>query len=375
VVGIRALFCELDREEPTSGAHLAMLRAAPLPPSLIIRSSLPHKLHPYWLVDRVGVDEFATLQAALIGIFGGDPACKNLSRVMRVPGFLHTKGSPILSTIVEATGARYTRDEMLAAFPKLGEALEREREHQVARAEAQARAASDRGAPDGDHARKYACAALQLEHDQVAGAPDGTRNDALNKAAFALGQLVGAGALERHEVEDALNGAAQTCGLESREAEATIHSGLEAGMREPREIPAPKAKRNWLEAKKEERAATGNSAAMSARPEIVVNGRWLREIVADCLAALEAANDPPTLYMRGTIAARVNGDKIEALTAISLKGRLDRVADFVKVTFKPGDDGGEPVPETNPARPPADVSPDILTQTSLPVVVQPKLIS
>ncbi len=89
----------------------------------------------------------------------------------------------------------------------------------------------------------YVQTALQREHDHVAAAPEGQRNDALNRAAFVLGQLVGSGALERGEVEKALSAAAATCGLPDGEAACTIKSGLEAGMQEPREIPTAKAAR------------------------------------------------------------------------------------------------------------------------------------
>ena len=41
------------------------------------------------------------------------------------------------------------------------------------------------------------------------------------------------------------------------------------------------------------------------------------------------------------------------------------MADFVKVTWKQGEDG-EPERVVTPTRPPADVPPDILTQTELP---------
>ncbi len=243
VTGVRALFVELDREESTRGAHLGMLRDAPLPPSLIVRSSAPHKLHGYWIMqpDAIPVHEFDTWQAALIARFGGDPACKNPSRVLRVPGFCHTKGEPILCTLVKANGQRYTRAEMLTAYPDLGEALEREQVRSQARAEAQARAAERKGAPTGDRTRKYALTALQGEHDRVASAAEGERNAALNRAAFSLGQLVGSGALDRAEVEDALRAAAQACGLaddEPRQTEATLHSGLEAGILEPRAVPS-----------------------------------------------------------------------------------------------------------------------------------------
>ena len=94
-----------------------------------------------------------------------------------------------------------------------------------------------------DHANRYAAAALQAEHVFVASALPGTRNPALNRAAFNLGQLVGAGELERAEVEDALRGAASTCGLELGETEATLKSGLDSGIGRPREIPAPQAAR------------------------------------------------------------------------------------------------------------------------------------
>jgi hypothetical protein len=92
--------------------------------------------------------------------------------------------------------------------------------------------------PVTDRTRRYALAALQAEHDNVAAASEGTRNDTLNRAAFALGRLVGAGALDRREVEDALRAAAEACGLGAAEAERTIDSGLGAGMQGPREMPA-----------------------------------------------------------------------------------------------------------------------------------------
>lgn len=90
---------------------------------------------------------------------------------------------------------------------------------------------------------KYAHAALEGEAAKVASAPDGQRNDTLNKAAFALGQLVGAGHLERGEVEASLYAAAQAAGLETdancgpKQIRDTIRSGIESGAKEPRQIP------------------------------------------------------------------------------------------------------------------------------------------
>lgn len=72
----------------------------------------------------------------------------------------------------------------------------------------------------------YAAAALRDELDKVATAPEGTRNATLNTAAFNLGSLIKAGALDEMTVVDDLVVAARSAGLDDREIDATIHSGL-----------------------------------------------------------------------------------------------------------------------------------------------------
>jgi hypothetical protein len=88
------------------------------------------------------------------------------------------------------------------------------------------------------HADRYGEAALWGETQRLLLAPRGRRNDTLNVAAFALGQLVGGGILERAEVITALIDAANTVGLVAddglRQCERTISSGLSAGMAQPR---------------------------------------------------------------------------------------------------------------------------------------------
>ena len=84
----------------------------------------------------------------------------------------------------------------------------------------------------------YAQAALERELGRLARAQEGERNETLNKAAFALGQLVAGGELSRPEVEGGLLAAALECGLGEAEARRTLRSGLEAGMKEPRTPPA-----------------------------------------------------------------------------------------------------------------------------------------
>jgi len=87
---------------------------------------------------------------------------------------------------------------------------------------------------NGDRNRAWALAALDDECRGVAGAAKGTRNDQLNRAAFAIGQIVGSGLLAESEANEHLWHAARECGLSNFEAGGTISSGLRAGMASPR---------------------------------------------------------------------------------------------------------------------------------------------
>jgi hypothetical protein len=80
----------------------------------------------------------------------------------------------------------------------------------------------------------YGQAALRRELERLAQAQNGTRNHALNKASFALGQLVASGALEEDRTAVALIQAGQDLGLELNECERTVASGITAGMEQPR---------------------------------------------------------------------------------------------------------------------------------------------
>ncbi|NYH52799.1 hypothetical protein HNR06_002388 [Nocardiopsis arvandica] len=80
----------------------------------------------------------------------------------------------------------------------------------------------------------YVTRALRGEVDRVLAAKEGSRNHTLNKAAFAVGTLVGAGMLPKHLAEDQLTNAALQIGLDADEAENTVRSGIQAGIRRPR---------------------------------------------------------------------------------------------------------------------------------------------
>ena len=83
---------------------------------------------------------------------------------------------------------------------------------------------------------RYSAAVLRAETDRVARALIGTRNDTLNRAAFALGRLVGAGLVGAGEVIRELEAAARHAGLGRVETRRTIRSGMTAGRRQPVDV-------------------------------------------------------------------------------------------------------------------------------------------
>jgi hypothetical protein len=82
--------------------------------------------------------------------------------------------------------------------------------------------------------RRYGATALEREAENVATAAEGARNQALNRAAFKLGQLIAAGHLTEADVTTELTAAALQADLEPDETRRTITSGLNAGRRNPR---------------------------------------------------------------------------------------------------------------------------------------------
>ena len=80
----------------------------------------------------------------------------------------------------------------------------------------------------------YGAAALERELGRLALSQPGGRNHALNASAFNLGQLVAGKALATPEVVHSLFRVARQIGLSDPEIEATVASGLRAGMHTPR---------------------------------------------------------------------------------------------------------------------------------------------
>ena len=80
IVKVRAFFVDLD------GSPLDPVLSAPISPHIIVESS-PSRYHAYWIVNDAPLDKFSLVQEELICKFNGDNKVKDLSRVMRLPGF------------------------------------------------------------------------------------------------------------------------------------------------------------------------------------------------------------------------------------------------------------------------------------------------
>ena len=99
IASVRHLYIDIDED---GDARLAALRASgatPLPS--VILSTSPGKYQVLWQVEGF---EFASQEIMLKRLaiaFGGDPACTDCNRVLRIPGFLNRKYSPAHCVTVE----------------------------------------------------------------------------------------------------------------------------------------------------------------------------------------------------------------------------------------------------------------------------------
>jgi hypothetical protein len=87
-----------------------------------------------------------------------------------------------------------------------------------------------------DHAGTYAAAAVEREAHEVAQAPAGQRNHRLNRAAFRIGQLVGAGLVDETAAVAALVNAGLAAGPGERKIRSTVRRAIQAGKRHPRQV-------------------------------------------------------------------------------------------------------------------------------------------
>lgn len=99
IASVRHLYIDIDDD---GDARLAALRASDaVPAPSVILSTSPSKYQVLWQVDGFDFAAQEITLKRLASAFGGDPACTDCNRVLRIPGFLNRKYSPAHSVAVE----------------------------------------------------------------------------------------------------------------------------------------------------------------------------------------------------------------------------------------------------------------------------------
>jgi hypothetical protein len=99
IASVRHLYIDIDTD---GDARLATLRASdavPTPSALL--STSPGKYQVLWHVEGFDFDAQESALKLLAIAFGGDPACTDCNRVLRLPGFLNRKYDPAHRVTVE----------------------------------------------------------------------------------------------------------------------------------------------------------------------------------------------------------------------------------------------------------------------------------
>jgi hypothetical protein len=105
IASVRHIYIDIDED---GDARLAVLRASdrvPMPTAII--STSPGKYQALWRVAGFDFERQELTLKLIAQAFGGDPACTDRNRVLRVPGFLNRKYSPAHPVAVE-----YPADEI-----------------------------------------------------------------------------------------------------------------------------------------------------------------------------------------------------------------------------------------------------------------------
>ena len=89
VAEVRYLYLDLDTDGEAKLAALRTSNMVPIPNAIVFTS--PRKYQVLWRVESVPFEQQEALLKVLAITFGGDPACTDCNRVLRLPGLLNQK--------------------------------------------------------------------------------------------------------------------------------------------------------------------------------------------------------------------------------------------------------------------------------------------
>ncbi len=99
IAAVRHLYLDLDAAADARLASLRASDAAPTPTAIV--STSRGKYQVLWRVDGFTFEQQESTLKLLAIAFGGDPACTDCNRVLRLPGFLNCKYDPAWPVTVE----------------------------------------------------------------------------------------------------------------------------------------------------------------------------------------------------------------------------------------------------------------------------------
>ncbi len=95
-------------------AKMIEVTSSSLTPQMVVKTK--NGIHCYWRAIDATKSNFKEIEQRLIHKFGGDKACKDVSRILRVPGYLHKKdpNDPyVINTVWKVTGVGFKERTML----------------------------------------------------------------------------------------------------------------------------------------------------------------------------------------------------------------------------------------------------------------------
>ncbi len=128
ITHIRSFYADIDKGTYRHGA---------LPPTRVVESS-PGKFQLYWdlkeplPVTNELVYEWKGVEHAIVYNLAADLFARDLSRVLRTPGFLHQKREPFMVRYLEQNGPRYTFSQVREAYGYIAQPITVAREATLA---------------------------------------------------------------------------------------------------------------------------------------------------------------------------------------------------------------------------------------------------
>jgi len=99
IATVRHLYLDLDHDGEARIASLRASDAVPTPSAILSTSRGKYQI--LWRVEGFTFAQQESALKLLARVFGGDPACTDCNRVLRLPGFLNSKYDPAYQVTVE----------------------------------------------------------------------------------------------------------------------------------------------------------------------------------------------------------------------------------------------------------------------------------